>query len=646
MPLAKEEPKLDDRSFEQIYRDLRARIPRYSKEWTNFNDSDPGITLLQLFAWLSDMMLVRMNQIPKKNYIKFLQLLGQELEPAKPATTHLTFSTKASQVAETVPERAQVSAQIADGGPAVIFETTQALDLIQAPLAVVGAADAGTLVNVTAANDKKGTKFRPLGWFAQPGSALHLGFEKLPDDILQRGVKPFPGEMTFRIFLPPEATSGKPQQVAAPIPPSPVSLVWEYRPKDGSDWERLNVFVDESAGFLREGYIRVQGPEEIEPSKEPRLGPDPRYWLRVRLDSGVYPEGHGPEIDFLRPNTVDAESLATVTGTILGQSEGGAGESFTLPFQPVQPASLKVSTELNGQTEAWTRVDDFLSSSTTDAHYVLNATEGAIRFGDGDRGRIVEAGTLVVADAFRYGGGARANSAGAGAIASLLSLIDGVDKVTNERPAVGGQDEQTIEDLQREAPAKLSRQNRAVTAQDFISFAKEAGGVANATAIVNGHPDFPGVEVPGAVTVVIVPDTGEVPPVPSSGLIASVCSRLDAHRLITTEVYVKGPEYREVRVEAFVEAAPNSAFDAVSRNIATALDAFLNPKTWTFGDDLYPTEIFKEVLDADPNVIAVRNLNIYIDGRLQDGLGQIAILPGELVFGRNHLIVVTPAVNR
>ena len=177
MPLAKEEPKLDDRSFEQIYRDLRARIPRYSKEWTNFNDSDPGITLLQLFAWLSDMMLVRMNQIPKKNYIKFLQLLGQELEPAKPATAHLTFFTKASQVAETVPERAQVSAQIPDGGQAVIFETKQALDLIQAPLTVVGVADAGTLVNVTAANDKKGTKFRPLGWFAQPGSALHLGFE-------------------------------------------------------------------------------------------------------------------------------------------------------------------------------------------------------------------------------------------------------------------------------------------------------------------------------------------------------------------------------------------------------------------------------------------------------------------------------------
>ena len=107
-----------------IYRDLRLRIPRYNKQWTNFNDSDPGITLLQLFSWLSEMMLVRMNRIPAKNYIKFLELLGMELEPAKPASAHLTFFTKANQNADPVPERAQISASLSDGGPPLIFETT------------------------------------------------------------------------------------------------------------------------------------------------------------------------------------------------------------------------------------------------------------------------------------------------------------------------------------------------------------------------------------------------------------------------------------------------------------------------------------------------------------------------------------------
>ena len=52
MPLALKEPSFD-RSFDDIYAELRARIPRYNPAWTNFNDSDPGITLLQLFAFLA-----------------------------------------------------------------------------------------------------------------------------------------------------------------------------------------------------------------------------------------------------------------------------------------------------------------------------------------------------------------------------------------------------------------------------------------------------------------------------------------------------------------------------------------------------------------------------------------------------------------
>jgi predicted phage baseplate assembly protein len=640
MPLSKLEPILDDRTMEDIFRDLRLRIPRYNKQWTNFNDSDPGITVLQLFSWLSEMMLARMNRIPLKNYIKFLQLLGMELAPANPATAHLTFFTKANQIADPVPERAQVSAQLSDGGLPVIFETTRALDLIQAPLAIVGVLNNGNLVNVTPANDKPDTKFRPFGWFAGLGSALYFGFDKV------EGLAPFPEEMTFRVFLPVSLLPPQPQRTNAPPVQSPVTIVWEYRPRDGADWERLNLFEDETGGFLREGYIRVEGPQDITLSLESRLGANPRYWIRARIDSGSYPGGVGPEIDFIRPNTVLAENLVTVRAAILGESDGQSGETFQLPFAPVQPASLSIITEQNNKTEPWRQVDDFLSAGPRDAWLTLNATEGSILFGNGDHGRIPEAGALIIADSFRYGGGARANNAGAGSITSMLSVLSGVDKVTNERPAVGGADEQSLEDLQAMAPSRLKRRDRAVTPEDFIAFAKEAGGVTNATAIANAHPDFPGVSVPGAVTVVIVPDTGGTPPLLSSDLIASVCSRLEPRRLITTEVYVKGPEYKEIRVEAFVEAAPNASFDSIVRNVKKALGKLLDPKTWIFGADLHPTTIFKIVLEADPGIESVRVLNLYVDGRLREGLDQIQLNPGEQLYGGEHLIVVTPAKDR
>lgn len=640
MPLSNLEPKLDDRSFEELYRELRLRSRIYTSEWTNFNDSDPGATLLQLVTWLSEMMLVRMNKIPRKNYVKFLKMLGLELEPAKPAHAYLTFVTKANQAADPVPIRTRVSAQLPDGGPPLVFETMEALDLIQAPLAVIGVSDSGVLRNVTSANQKPGTTFRPLGWFAEVGSALYLGFEKVEN------LAPFPSQMVFRVFLPAAATAGLPQKSGEVPTPAPVSLVWEYMPREHGEWERLNVFGDGTAAFTKEGDIRVEGPQDIELSPIPLLGADKRYWIRVRLEAGRYPDGQGPEIDFIRPNTIQAENLTTGRRAILGESEGQPGSVFTFPFRPVQPEPLRVITEQNNQAELWFRRDDFLSSGPRDTHFVLNETEGTIRFGNGTSGRIPEAGALVIADEFRYGGGARGNRVGSGLIKSPQTVLPGVDKVTNERAAVGGTDEQSIADLEHVAKNAIRGRGRVVTTGDFESHVRSLGGVANTVALPNTHPEFPGVRVPGAVTVVIVPDTGEIPPRPSIDMVTAVAQSLEPLRLITTEVYVKGPEYREIRVEAFVEARANASFDSLSRAVKQTLDRVLNPKEWPFGEDLYPTDIYRNILDVNDDLVSVKNVNIYVDGRLHNGLGQIALAPGELVFGRNHLVVVTPAINR
>ncbi|HXF60644.1 MAG TPA: hypothetical protein VNK95_03440, partial [Caldilineaceae bacterium] len=78
-------PSLDDRSYREILRDALARIPVHNPEWTNFNDSDPGVTLLQVFAFMAESLLYRANQIPERNRKKFLKLLGIPLRPAQAA---------------------------------------------------------------------------------------------------------------------------------------------------------------------------------------------------------------------------------------------------------------------------------------------------------------------------------------------------------------------------------------------------------------------------------------------------------------------------------------------------------------------------------------------------------------------------------
>ncbi len=85
-------PKIDDRNYRDLVEETLARVPVHTPEWTNFNPSDPGVTLVQLFAFLTENLIYRANQIPVRNRQKFLKLLGIPLQSAKEARGIVTFT--------------------------------------------------------------------------------------------------------------------------------------------------------------------------------------------------------------------------------------------------------------------------------------------------------------------------------------------------------------------------------------------------------------------------------------------------------------------------------------------------------------------------------------------------------------------------
>src|SRR5512142_428151 len=89
-------PNLDDRTFQDLVDEAKRRIPRYCPSWTDHNVSDPGITLIELFAWMTEQYIYRLNQVPDKNYIAFLDLIGVRLAPAQPARGDVTFNLSAA----------------------------------------------------------------------------------------------------------------------------------------------------------------------------------------------------------------------------------------------------------------------------------------------------------------------------------------------------------------------------------------------------------------------------------------------------------------------------------------------------------------------------------------------------------------------
>src|SRR5215471_4581027 len=103
-------PALDDRRFQDIVDEAKRLIPHYCPEWTDHNVSDPGVALLELLAWMSEMLLYRVNQVPDKNYLKFLEMIGVKLQPPAAAGTPVTFYLSAPQPNEvTIPRETETA---------------------------------------------------------------------------------------------------------------------------------------------------------------------------------------------------------------------------------------------------------------------------------------------------------------------------------------------------------------------------------------------------------------------------------------------------------------------------------------------------------------------------------------------------------
>jgi predicted phage baseplate assembly protein len=650
MPLDAYEPQFD-RPFEDLYRELRDRIPRYAPLWTDFNDSDPGITLLQLFAWLAEMTLHTMSGLPRKNYLKFAALLGLQLAPARPATVHLAFTPKPTEPPRPIPEHTRCSAQVDATPPAtLLFETTQALDVIGAPLDALYVFGDGAITPIPLSGGLAGAPFWPLGRNPMTDDALYLAFKPNPANTA-----PFPSRLRFLALRPAEDTAGVAQQAGAQEADliAPVDLAWEYRPRADRDaWEPLQVFADGSVALTRDGYLDVEGPAAIEPAVEPALaallGPaEKRYWLRVRLDRNRYPAGRAPRLDQLLPNAVEAVQLASEAETLLGTSSGRADQTFAFPHRPVDPGSLRLELRPNaGAADAgWRPVDDFHAAGREDKVFLLDAAAGRITFGDGAQGRIPPAGAQIVATSWRWGGGSAANLVAAGAVKTMVDQVRGVERVTNPRPPAGGAEEESLEHFLKNAPGELRRAGRAVTEQDFEVHACSVGGVRKARALGGRHPDFPGVTVPGAVTVFVVADSDARRPAPSAELIRALCRSFDAIRLITTELYVAAPRFVEIRVEARLHADPEAAFDQVAADARRRLDAYLSPAARDFGEDLSPAALYARLFgdpDEQTRVRSVEDLLLYVDGLPHDLGRPVPIDPDAIVFPGEHLIVVRP----
>lgn len=652
MPLDDLVPKLDDRTFDDLMQEVRTRVARYTPEWrpnwTDVNDSDPGVTLAQVFAWLSEMLLYRMNRVPALNYVKFLQLIGVELAPAEPALAEVTLpveTTFADPVVR-VPSRTQLSADPGDGGPTLIFETTRALVAFRAVLDQIAGYDPDLrFSDFTAAAQSGQQSFQPFGARAAEGAFLALGLVDavpLPFETLDLAVV-VAGNRQGAAYT---TCSGSPLGLAAPA-----VLAWEYF--DGAGWSALSLLRDDTLAFTRSGHVLLKLPKTGVPvSAKTSLLPGDlvtRYWLRARVVKSQYESP--PELFAVRTNTVAVEQAETIVDEILGGSDGSRDQVFRVGNRPVLAGSLELDIQVSDEgPDRWTEVPDLFGAGPADDVYVLNRTTGEIRTGDGIQGNVPVAfagdpGGNVVARRYRFGGGRRGNVA-AGAISTLVSSVPGIAQanVTNFDAAHSGRDEETLAEAKKRAPSTLRSRDRAVTAADFEYLATQAANIARAKALPGFHPEFPALPLPGVVSVVVVPAVDGDAPMPSDATLQNVCRFLDERRLLTTELFVLKPEYQKVEVRADVVAAPTADAAQLHDAIVTALVDYFHPlrggesgQGWPFGGKIHWSRVYQRVFGV-PGVDSVTSLAILLDDEEQPQGADILVAPHGLLYSTDHAI--------
>ena len=670
MSLKDATPILDDRGYADIIDECRTRVPRYASEWqptwTDLNDSDPGTILTQVFAWLADMLLYRMGRVPELNYIKFLELIGIELIPALPSRAEVCLAVAPDHPAPYVhvPKGTRLAATGPEG-TTVDFETERDLRALACTLTSVQSFDGSVYQDLSRANDDAKDPFEPFGSRADVGAAIVFGLA-FPDGHPNLDAFP-PGAIDFTIWTRP-ADAAPPSHRCGPGDTrtfASAQIIWEAW--SGKDWQRLDSLSDGTVAMSRSGHWLIRVPRSavlqrdylgIYRASDSEAGElrAPLFWLRARVADGRFERA--PQLRAIRLNTVPAVQARTVREEILGGADGRRNQRFQLANKPVLPESLVVTIDDGIGERRWTIVADLLASGPTDEHLALNPTTGELAAGDGRNGAIPVANihapdSNVIAREYRYGGG-RTGNVPAGAIRNLVGTIPGIDagKTHNLFAAFGGSDEESLDEAKKRARGQLRARDRAVTAEDFEVLALSAGNVGRAKALPLAHPGFPGARVPGAVTVIVVPDSDDPAPTPSDGLLRTVCATLDTYRLLTTEVHVVAPRYVPVQVRTQVIARDDADPDRVKDAVEAALAAYLHPLVggddgsgWPFGGTVRYSKVLHRVFAVD-GVDSVPDLSLVVDGEEHEPCRDIsiaAIAADALVYSTDHQIEVVPA---
>lgn len=311
-------PKLDDKPFSQIAEEGRLLIPSSAPEWTDHNVHDPGITFVELFAWLAEIEHYRLNRTATSSYQRFFSLMGLTPLPARAAEVVVPFEFRNLTTSLLLPANTVVTAI---GVESIPFQTIRDQFLTKTKLTkIVTHAGDRQIVQTTADGEEPG-HYDAFGPAPVVGDFLLLEFDAwFTEPETQLEITLFEGDLP---------APRKPLTAAAPGFVPSATVRWEYRRRSigfpNPEWEPIEVIRDGTLSFSRSGDLIFKVPEAASTIDFKQI--------RALLTAGRYEIP--PRIVSIRTNTIRARQVENIVNEDLGVGLGTADQTVRLKKYPL-----------------------------------------------------------------------------------------------------------------------------------------------------------------------------------------------------------------------------------------------------------------------------------------------------------------------
>lgn len=674
------EPQFESLTYSDIFNEALARIAAHTPEWTNRSEPDPGITLLQLFSFMTENVLYRTNLIPERNRQKFLRLLQIPLRPAAAALGLVSFSNPRGAFENIAVKAGQ---KLAAGNVAFKSMSGLAVLPVEARLyykrpvtEVEGSELSGLYRNLYAAFDlpenqlafyetaifeptSDGLKMKAIDitkdtvdgalWvalLARSTETPQQAREKIANSVLSLGMQPSYGEDGCQI-----------QDIAALADDLNQGLVFEipnasdarirYQPLEYTAQHNLLT----QAGVVK---LRIPAADQLQVWQEEVLtsGVDNRppslantddqprlvTWIRIRApQSALQMNVNATEpsrqmsirLAWAGINAASVMQRTDVSAERLSDGNGKPNQQLRLLNRPIIEDTFALF--VNG--ERWTEVDDLaiagseirtgVNGNTNSKVFRLDHEAGELYFGNGLRGARPPKGAIIQAS-YAHGGGLQ-GLVGVNTIIKAPNLPAGV-KVTNPVPTWGATAAEKVADGERNIPQTLRHRDRLMSEQDYKDIVRRTPGIdlGRVEVLPLFHPKLPNQISSGVVTLLVVPllDIAHPDsPEPDQLFLQNICRYLKPRRILTTELHIRGPVYKEVWISVGLNVVPGSDPAVIHEAVKQEVKRFLSPFQGGFSNEGWPLEKALDALEISAAVARVAGVSRINQLRLAESSG-------------------------